>query len=57
MLLLSQCATNFFEWLVDNGYFDKEDRNETIKEMIEDFEAAYEVAPRLINLLNEIIYR
>lgn len=49
-----QCATNFFEWLVDNGYFDKEDRNETIKEMIEDFEAAYEVAPRLINLLNEI---
>lgn len=47
-------ATNFFEWLVDHGYFEEEDRNEIIEEMTEDFEVAYKVVPRLINLLKEI---
>lgn len=51
---MREIATNFFDWLVDMEYCSNEDRETDIPEMIEDFENAYKVAPRLINLLRDI---
>lgn len=51
---IADIAVNFFDWLVDWEYCSNEDRETDIPEMIEDFENAYKVAPRLINLLRDI---
>lgn len=49
-------AGNFYNWLVDLGYMDKEDedRGEDIELMTEDLQATYQVAPRLVNLIRDI---
>lgn len=54
---MRQIAINFYSWLIDMGYCDKEDMKLDIDDMTEDFENAFEVAPRLINLLRDISER
>lgn len=56
MMRIEDVAVEFFDWLVDMEYRSNEDRETDIPEMIEDFEKAYEVAPRLINLLRDIAF-
>lgn len=51
---MKQKVTDFYNWLIDMGYCDKEDMKLDIDDMTEDFENAFKVAPRLINLLKEI---
>ena len=51
---IADIAINFFDWLVDMEYCSNEYRETDIPEMIEDFENAYKVSPRLINLLRHI---
>lgn len=53
---IADIAVEFFDWLVDMEYCSNEDRETDIQEMIEDFENAYKVAPRLINLLRDIAF-
>ena len=47
-------ANNFYDWLIDMEYAYEEDKADDLEEMVEDFENAYKVAPRLINLLRDI---
>lgn len=47
-------AGNFVDWLTDVEYLDPADRETDYAEMVEDIKAAYEVAPRLINLIRDI---
>lgn len=49
-----EVAFNFCEWLIDMGYSSKEDCEEDIDEVIEDFEAMKEACPRMFNLLRDI---
>ena len=45
---------NFYNWLVDKGYREKEDFTEDINDMTDDFKTIKEKAPRLFNLLKDI---
>lgn len=47
-------ALNFCEWLIDMEYSDKEDCENDIDEMIEDFEMMKRTCPRMFNLLRDI---
>lgn len=49
-----EVAFNFCEWLIDMEYSTKEDCEEDIDEVIEDFEAMKEACPRMFNLLRDI---
>ena len=49
-----EVAFNFCEWLVDMEYSNKEDCENDIDEMIEDFEAMEKACPRMFNLLKDI---
>ncbi len=53
---LVEYANNFIDYLIENEYLDKYDAADDLHdhEIIEDFVAAYEVAPRLINILRDI---
>lgn len=53
---IADIAVEFFDWLVDMEYCSNEDRETDIPELIEDFENAYKVAPRLINRLRDIAF-
>ena len=49
-----EVAFNFYEWLLDMGYSSKEDCENDIDEMIEDFETMEKACPRMFNLLRDI---
>lgn len=49
-----EVAYNFCEWLIDMGYSSKEDCEEDIDEVIEDFEVMEKACPRMFNLLRDI---
>ena len=49
-----KAACDFKDWLVDHGYLEFEEGLEDEQAIVEDFAKAYEVAPRLINLLGNI---
>ena len=51
-----KAAENFMKLLVSENYwaYSDDDLAETFDELKEDFRLSYEVAPRLINLLNDI---
>lgn len=48
---IREVAFNFYEWLIDMGYCNKEDFEDDIDEMIEDFEKMFDITPRIYNLL------
>ena len=50
----SRLAYHFCEWLIDMEYSSKEDCEDDIEEVIEDFEAMKEACPRMFNLLRDI---
>ena len=54
---LEKAACDFKDWLVDNGYLEFEEAPKEEPALVEDFAKAYEVAPRLINLLANIADR
>ena len=54
---LEIAANNFIDFLIDNEYLDENDAADDLQETIEDFIAAYEVAPRLIHRLRDIADR
>lgn len=47
-------ASNFCDWLIDMEYAYPEDKELDYSDMVEDFQNAYKVAPRLVNLLRDI---
>ena len=47
-------AMNFTEWLVDMEYLTRQDAEDDIDEMIEDFRELEQKVPRLFNLLRDI---
>ena len=47
-------AEKFIDWLLENGYLEEEDLSTDRDEMVEDFAAVHETAPRLYNLLKNI---
>lgn len=49
-----EVAVNFYEWLIDNEYCSRENFEEDIDEMIEDFTVMQEKAPKMFNLLRDI---
>lgn len=49
-----EVAFNFCKWLIDMEYSSKEDCENDIEEMIEDFEAMEKACPRIFNLLRDI---
>jgi hypothetical protein len=49
-----EVVVNFYEWLIDNEYCGREDFEEDINEMIEDFTVMQEKVPRMFNLLRDI---
>lgn len=51
---LRTAASNFIDYLIDAEYLDKNDAADDLQETIEDFIAAYKVAPRLIHRLRDI---
>ncbi len=51
---IREVAFNFYEWLIDMEYCSKEDFENDIDEMIEDFEKMYDITPRMYNLLRDI---
>lgn len=50
-------ANNFYNWLIDLGYRDPEDKEEDMEEVIEDFSTISTEAPRLYNLFRDICDR
>lgn len=50
-------AENFYEWLIDMEYCSREDYEEDIDEMIEDFAVMDREVPRMFNLLRDICDR
>ena len=57
MLNIEKVACDFKDWLVEKGYMDFEKGLEDEQAIVDDFGKAYEVAPRLINLLANIADR
>lgn len=53
-ILTKKVANNFYDWLIDLGYRDTEDKEEDFKEVLKDFTKVKEVAPRLFNLIRDI---
>lgn len=51
---LEEWACDFADWLVNQGYWEVEDSIQDSGKLVEDFKAAYDAAPRLINLLRTI---
>lgn len=49
-----EVAFSFYEWLIDNGYCSREDFEDDIGEMIEDFTVMQREVPRMFNLLRDI---
>lgn len=49
-----EVAFNFYEWLIENEYCDRESFEEDIDDMIEDFTVMKKEAPRMFNLLRDI---
>ena len=49
-----EVAFNFYEWLIDMEYSSKEDFEDDIDEMIEDFETMEKYVPRMFNILRDI---
>lgn len=54
---IEKAACDFKDWLVENDYLDFEEGLKEESALVEDFAKAYEVAPRLINLLANIADR
>lgn len=54
MFNTEKAACDFGDWLVHQGYLDYEDVLTDNQLLIDDFQKAYEVAPRLIHLLTDI---
>lgn len=52
-----KAACDFKDWLVENGYLEFEEGLQEEPALVEDFAKAYEVAPRLVNLLANIADR
>ena len=52
-----EVAFNFCEWLINMEYSSKEDCENDIDEMIEDFEIMKKTCPRMFNLLRNICDR
>lgn len=50
-----EIACNFYNWLIDMEYCTTEDRTEDIGDMIKDFIIIQKQAPRLFNLLRDIV--
>ena len=48
---VEEVACNFYDWLVSNGYCDKDDKMEDIDDMVKDFYKIQDEAPKLFNLL------
>ena len=49
-----EVAIKFYEWLIDMEYSNKEDFEDDINEMIEDFVKMEKEVPRMFNLLRDI---
>jgi hypothetical protein len=49
-----EVAFNFCEWLIDMEYSSREDCENDIDEMIEDFKTMEKACPRMFNLLRDI---
>ncbi len=54
---VEKIANNFFDWLIDMGYCNAEDKEEDIEDMIEDFRVIQREVPRMFNLLRDICDR
>ena len=51
---VKRVANNFYDWLIDLDYRDKDDKKEDIADVLEDLTKVKEVAPKLFNLIKEI---
>lgn len=54
---IEKAGCDFADWLVEHGYWEHEDAIEDTQALVDDFFAAFGVAPRLINLLANIADR
>lgn len=50
----AKTALNFLDWLRDMGYYNSDDIETDVEEMIEDFEILETQIPRLFNLLRNL---
>lgn len=48
---------DFVDWLVENKYLEFEEGVQEHQNIIDDLEKTYEIAPRLVNLIKNIVDR